>query len=340
MDAIDLEPNFTSPPEATSVATLVSSIRKSGYAVVENFITKSTAQSILDETPFPMAEVNRNGLGPSLHGDTQFFTNIIAHSQAVHDIITSSFVLDLCLSYLGKNFQLVNNRIQTTRSKIAMPWHTDNNLLEDGKLVGRHDLPGLQFVLYLADVGCSPFQLITGSESWSLKFSNQYLLDEDINKSGFDVKEIYPSAGTLLILNTHIFHRAAPLRDNSYTRSILLFQVDKTSKEYPKHGEKLVISPQFIKVLNPLIFMLFGFGRERDYPPFPETSINTLNLWQLLLLQKLLLTTLPRTSFKKFLKKVLPLTFIVSFKNKTVHNRSKPSLNSNQLFTNPYIDSE
>lgn len=320
-----------------SPAALRSSIGEHGFAVINNFISKPSAASILSETSLPLANVNSNWLGAVLHGDTQFFTNIIAHSKLVHDIITSSFVLDLCSAYLGEGYQLVNNRIQTTRSKIAMPWHTDNNRLKDGKLVGRHELPGLQFVLYLTDVGDSPFQLIPNSESWSLNFSNQYLLDHDIKVKGLATKEIFPAAGTLLILNTHVFHRAAPLRDSAYTRSILLFQVDKVSHKYPYHGEKLIVQPEFFKDFNPAIIALLGFGKEREYPAFPETSIDTLNLKQLLYLQKAVFTAFPRTIFRKFLKRVLPASLVVTFKNLLVSkSRSKPSTNT--LPSNPYIE--
>jgi hypothetical protein len=320
-----------------SPEALCSSIGKHGFAVINNFISKPSAACILLETALPLANVNHNGLGPALHGDTQYFTNIIAHSKLVHDIITSSFVLDLCSSYLGEGHQLVNNRIQTTRTKIAMPWHTDNNLLKDGRLVGRHELPGLQFGLYLTDVGDSPFQLISNSESWSLDFSNQYLIDDDIKAKELTTKEIFPATGTLLILNTHVFHRAAPLRDSAYTRSILLFQVDKTSNKYPNHGEKLIVQPEFFKDFNPAIVSLLGFGQERAYPAFPETSIDTLNLKQLIYLQKAILTSFPRTVFRKFLKTVLPASFVVSIKNLLVSkSKSKPSPNTSD--SNPYLE--
>ena len=318
-------------------AALALSIGEHGFAVIKNFISRPSAATILSETALPLANVNHNGLKSALHGDTQFFTNIIAHSKLVHDIITSSFVLDLCSSYLGEGYQLVNNRIQTTRSKIAMPWHTDNNLLKDGKLVGRHELPGLQFVLYLTDVGDSPFQLITNSESWSLDFAKQYLLDDDIKAKGLTTREIFPAAGTLLILNTHVFHRAAPLRDSAYTRSILLFQVDKVSNKYPNHGEKLVVQPEFFKDFNPAIIALLGFGKERAYPAFPETSMDTLNLKQLLYLQKAVFTAFPRTVFRKFLKRVLPQSFVVTFKNLLV-SRSKSKPLPNTPASNPYLE--
>ena len=337
MESIQVSCSHTFANKYTPPAVLDLSIREHGFAVINNFITKSCAASILAETALPLTNVNSNGLKPALHGDTQFFTNIIAHSQLVHDIITSSFVLDICSLYLGDGFQLVNNRIQTTRAKVAMPWHTDNNLLADGKLVGRHELPGLQFVLYLADVGNSPFQLIPNSQTWSLNFSNQYLLDNDIKTNGLKICEIFPTAGTLLILNTHVFHRAAPLRDSAYTRSILLFQVDKVSTKYPYHGEKLVVQPEFFKDFSPAVTSLLGFGKQRDYSAFPDTSINTLNLKQLLLLEAAILSCFPRTIFRKFLKKFLPPALVVVFKNMLV-SRSKPKQLPNPPATSPYLE--
>jgi len=329
--------NFSKQLRQNTIENILSSIKENGYAVVDNFIDPDIAYKIRSETPYPEATININCLGPSIHGDTQFFTNIIAHSQEVHDVITSSFVIDLCTGYLGNNFLLINNRIQTTRSKIAMPWHTDNNRLEDGKLVGRHDLPGLQFVLYLAEVGQSPFQFIKGSEKWSLSFPNQYLLDADILEQHLEIVEIYPSAGTLLILNTHVFHRAAPLKDDAYTRSILLFQVDSVSDRYPGHGEKLLIQPEFLEEITPEIQTLFGFGRKRAYPAFPETSLLTLKVRHLLILQSQVFKALPMIFFKKVLKAVLPPSIVTVFKNRSVSDRSQRMAPS-QAPSNPYID--
>lgn len=316
---------------------ILSSLNRNAYVVIENAISDSDLSSILAETSIQKVRVNPNDLGSSFHGPTQFFTNIIAHSKIVHDLIISPFVLDICSAYLGSDFQLVNNRIQTTRANIAMPWHTDNNLLINGKLLGRHNMPGLQFVLYLTNISSSPFQLIKDSHQWSLNHKSQYLTDKDIRDSNLEVVELTPSPGSLLILNTHLFHRAAPFTNSNYTRSILLFQADQISPDYPEHGEKLLVNTEFLSGMNPRISTFLGFGRKRCNPPFPESSSSTLNLNTFLLLQLRLFKVFPHIIAKQLLKKLLPHYFLTLFKNLVVANRTSPSTLG--LPSNPYLDS-
>ena len=335
---LHMETPFCLDSKKHSIDKLVYSLQKNAYAVIENAVPQGIVSELLTVTASPVANVNCNDLSSVIHGKTQFFTNIIAHSKAAHDIILSPLVVDLCASFLGDNCQLVNNRIQTTRANIAMPWHTDNNLLSGGKLVGRHGMPGLQFVLYLTDVSSSPFQLIKNSHEWSLSYEKQYILDSDILSSNFDIVEIIPKPGTLLILNTHLFHRAAPIRDSSYMRSILLFQVDQLSADYPYHGERLFINPAFLSEFNTKISTLLGFGRRRDYSPFPESSLATLDLKQAYLLLLKLLRTLPGLALIKLIKRFLPADALAKIKITTVFANSRALGKQSTSLPNPYLE--
>lgn len=333
-----MESAFCLDTKKHSIDSLVFSLQQHAYAVIDNAVPQSIISEILAVTSSPVASVNCNDLSSVIHGKTQFFTNIIAHSKTVHDIILSPLVVDLCTTFLGDNCQLVNNRIQTTRANIAMPWHTDNNLLNNGKLVGRHGMPGLQFVLYLTDVSACPFQLIKDSHEWSLNYKNQYILDSDIASSNYDIVDLMPSPGSLLILNTHLFHRAAPIRDSKYMRSILLFQVDKISADYPDHGERLFINPAFLSEFNTKISSFLGFGRRRAYPPFPESSLATLNLMQAYILSIKLLRALPGLALVKFIKRFLPVDALAKFKINTVFSNSRALSRKPITPPNPYTE--
>ena len=294
---------------------IVLSLRKNAYALIENAVSEDIVNNILAVTASPVVSVNGNDLSTVIQGNTQFFTNIVAHSRVVYDIITSPLVINLCTTVLGDHSQLVNNRIQTTRAQISMPWHTDNNLLSNGKLVGRHDMPGLQFVLYLTSVSAAPFLFIKGSHEWSLNHKNQYLSDEVIVNSGYEIVELVPPPGSLLILNTHLFHRASPIRKSSYMRSILLFQVDDISANYPYHGEKLFVNPAFLDNFSPQISSFLGFGRTRSYPPFPESSFGTLDLNHAYFVLLKLLRSLPILTLKALLKRILTADVLAKVKN-------------------------
>ena len=166
-----------------------------------------------------------------------------------------------------------------------MPWHTDNNLLSRGRVVGRHGLAGLQFVLYLSDASFAPFQVLQDSQNWSSNHPEQYLGEQDVDSLYRDkVVTIEPDAGDLVILNTHVFHRGMPFRRNNCSRSVLLYQFDCISDKHPGLGESLLVNPAFLSNFTPDIASILGFGISRDDPPFPMTSEENLShkdLWKL-----------------------------------------------------------
>ena len=323
--------------DVNQVNTVISSLRQHSYAIIENAVSQSIVNEILAVTASPTIHLNSNELTAVIHGKTQFFTNIIAHSRTVHNLILSPFVLNLCTTYLGANCRLVNNRVQTTRVNVAMPWHTDNNQLKDGRLVGRHDMPGLQFVLYLTNVSAAPFQLIKDSHKWSLSHKNQYILDSEINSSNHEIIELIPRPGSLLILNTHVFHRAAPIKDSNYMRSILLFQADSVSTDYPGHGEKLYVNPEYFSEVTPQIISFLGLGRPRAYPAFPETSVKTLELEQATLLWLRLFKVLPRLFLIRFLKRYMSSDSLVKLKIFSVFANSKKNAQQQTPPSSPYL---
>ena len=141
-----------------------------------------------------------------------------------------------------------------------------------------------------------------------------------------------------MILNTHLFHRAAPLSDSNNVRSILLFQVDKLSQDYPQHGEKLVINTEYLTEVNASVSSFLGFGRKRSNPPFPESSIDSLGLSKLFALQLNLLRAFPKVLLKRILKKITPSYFFITFKNAVVANRTHASKTLDNNSSNPYLN--
>jgi hypothetical protein len=74
--------------------------------------------------------------------------------------------------------------------------------------------------------------------------------------------------GSLVIYNTNIVHRAAPIKNRRFER--LFFQVEK--KELG--GEPILINTSFLGEMNDETRYFLGFGAKPEYSVFPET-----NLW-------------------------------------------------------------
>jgi hypothetical protein len=203
-----------------------------------------------------------------------------------------------------------------------MPWHTDNNMLVGGKVAATHCLPGLQFVVYLTEITDSPLQLVLGSQHWSYNHNGQYLLDQEARKNKKDLVSLTPPPGSLVILNTHLFHRAGPVSESSYTRSILLFQVDKLPEDYTAHGEYTYLNPEHIDTLDENLVAFLGFGRTRSCDAFPATSAATLELSQLIKLYFYLLSLFPSALSKKLLTRIMPPDVITALKNLVIKNRA------------------
>lgn len=314
----DAAEQFSLLPGFHDFAALADQIKTHGYAVVENAIDRSVIDAILADSQIAVPRINANALGPVFLSQLRYTTNAIALSRSVYNIITSAFVLNFCKTYFTGRFQLVNNRIQTTIQTVDMPWHTDNNRLSDGKLVGRHNLPGLQFIVYLTDIQQSPFQLIRGSQYWSSEFKGHYLTSADADQHAQDQICLTPALGSLLIINTHIFHRAAPVSRHGYQRAILLFQVDEMSDQLPGHGEKLLLNPEYLDNFNAELATFFGFGCRRNYPAFPETSAATIGVKENLAAEWQLMRQLFRAIFKQVAKLLLPHNWIVTIKNRSL----------------------
>ncbi len=309
---------FSLLPSFRDFAALADQIKGHGYVVVENAIDRAVIEAILADSQIAVPRINANALGPVFLSQLRYTTNAIALSRSVYDIITSEFVLNLCKTYFAGRFQLINNRIQTTVETVDMPWHTDNNRLSDGKLIGRHNLPGLQFIIYLTDIQQSPFQLIRGSQHWSAEFNGHYLTSSDADQHDQDQICLTPPLGSLLIINTHIFHRAAPVRRRDYKRAILLFQVDEMSDQLPGHGEKLLLNPEYLENCNAELAAFLGFGCARNDPAFPETSAATIGVKENLAAEWQLMRQLFRAILKKLGKMFLPHNLIVTVKNRSL----------------------
>lgn len=116
-------------------------------------------------------------------------------------------------------------------------------------------------------------QLIDGSNEWSgtqrgADFSNA-LVD---SRYGNDVISLKMPAGSGVIYDTSVVHRAHRIRRAGWERRSLLFQVEKKVSG----GEPLLIDTRFARDLTPEQQYFLGFGVEPEYRTFPHTSLATI----------------------------------------------------------------
>ncbi|MBF2000018.1 MAG: phytanoyl-CoA dioxygenase family protein [Synechococcales cyanobacterium M58_A2018_015] len=307
---------FTAYLNTLSVSEIVDSVQKDGFFYCETALTSSYVDRVLADINFESILVNHNDVGVAISGTQRFLTHCLAKSKLSYDLITSRKVLDICSAYFTDRYQLTNHRFCQTRRQFHMPWHTDNNLQNASQLCSKHSMPGLLFLFYLSEQNRSPFQLIKNSHRWSHYYAQEiYLSDRWVETHHRqDVLTFNMQKGSLMICDIHAIHRAAPFCDREHTRNILLFQVDQVGDRYIGHGEQNLVNTAFIDNLSPELSSYLGFGTRRDYPAFPNSSVATLDIPDLLQLQQQLLPLMLKAIAKSLLKTLLPGEHLVGLK--------------------------
>jgi hypothetical protein len=234
----------------------------------------------------------------------------------VYSVITSEKVLEICKLYFKDKYKLTNHRVYETSKDNYMPWHTDNNRQIGTKFSGKHSMSGLLFLFYLSDVTINAFQFIQNSHKHSHIHDNEiYLSNAFVDETyGKDIVTFRMKKGSFILCDTHGIHRAEPYSDKNYKRTTLLFQVDEVGVDNDGHGEKNLINTEYLKNLNPEMMDYLGFGFNRNYPAFPNTSIATLPLGDIVKVQKQLLSKTVSSVTKSLVKSVLPGEALVKAK--------------------------
>ncbi|MFW6296538.1 MAG: phytanoyl-CoA dioxygenase [Halothece sp.] len=309
-----------------SADSIAKSVKSDGFFLSENALSSDYIDSLLQEVNFNQMLVNTNDVGTVLAHHQRFLTHCLAKSKAIYNIVTSPQILAICKAYFDDVYKLTNHRIYQTRYISHMPWHTDNNRQIGNQLTSKHSMPGLLFLFYLSDVTQNPFQLVENSQHWSHNYDEIYFNDEFIQRNyGNQILTFPLSKGTLMICNIHTVHRAKPFCDRNYTRTTLLFQVDQVGSHNLGHGEKNLINTEFIDQLTPELMTYLGFGFRTDYPAFPDSSVATMALEDIVTLQKHLFSQIGKAVFKQMAKAILPEEVIIKAKRVAWHLRSNPS---------------
>ncbi|BAZ47932.1 hypothetical protein NIES4103_05370 [Nostoc sp. NIES-4103] len=310
-----------------STSEIVNDLKTQGYFAFEQALNPQYVDELVQEIDFDQLLLNTNDVGVVVAQDIKFLTHCLASSKKTYDVITSQKVLDVCKQYFTDNFKLTNHRVYQTSKNSHMPWHTDNNRQIGKQLSEKHNMPGLLFLFYLSDVEKNAFQYIKDSHKWSRKYSHEiYLSDSYIeDKYSKDILTFPMKKGSLILCDIHGIHRAEPFHDKTYNRTTLLFQVDQVGSNNIGHGEKNIVNTEYLENLTPEVMDYLGFGFKRDYPAFPNTSIATMTLPDILKLQKQLLPKTLEGLNKIILKSLLPAEAIINAKRFRWYLKSKYS---------------
>ncbi|MGB3192017.1 MAG: phytanoyl-CoA dioxygenase family protein [Limnoraphis sp.] len=316
---------YTSNFQNVTTDKIVDSLHQKGFFVFEEALTEEYIDELLQEVNFNQVLVNTNDVGVVIAKHQKFLTHCLAKSKKAYDLITSPQILEICDNYFQDRYVLINHRIYQTQKISHMPWHTDNNRQVGRQLSSKHDMPGLLFLFYLSDVTKNPFQLVQDSHLWSHKHNHEiYLSDNFIEEKYKKYIITFPmKKGSLILCNIHAVHRAEPFKDDNYTRNTLLFQVDQVGCNVIGHGEKNLVNTEFIDNINPKIMNYLGFGYKTDYPAFPNTSISTLTLQDLISLHRQLLALTLKASAKNLALSLLPGEIIIQIKRLLWNWKSK-----------------
>jgi hypothetical protein len=280
------------------VDKIATSLAKDGYYKIDNFIAKDQIEKILSDVSLGYS-INSNNVGPvDFYGQT-FFSNVLAHSRSIFNLISSKFVFDLSRRYLGSSFRLKCQRYYESGFKYQLYWHTDNQTT-DGRFT---DVRGLVFIIYLCDTFEGYLEVIEGSNIWSGTQKKNKFTDEEIEKNYLqDLRSLPGKAGTLVITDTQIIHHTQLISSPDFRRKSLFFQVD----DDVLHSESMIINPEFFSDRSKEVLDFFGFGMPSGYNRVPQTNIiTTKNRYLINLLVEVITELTKRIFFLRQIKKFL-----------------------------------
>ncbi|HEX8277350.1 MAG TPA: hypothetical protein VF540_01600 [Segetibacter sp.] len=295
---------------------IVRDVKSKGYYTCEDALEKGSVEELLGKINFDKVLINENDAGVVTANNSKYLTHCLACSEEVYNIVTSEKVLEICDKYFTKKFRLTNHRVYQTNKQNHMPWHTDNNRQTGAVFNGKHNLRGLLFMFYLSDVTKNAFQYIQSSEKISSKYSDEiYLTNKYISDTySKDIVTLKMKKGTFILCDTHGLHRAEPFNDAAYSRTTLLFQVDEVGDEDEGHGEKNIINTAYLNNVTPLLAEYLGFGYNRSYPAFPNSSLDTLPISTISKIQKQIISSTCIAAYKGLVKLLLPGDALVKAK--------------------------
>ena len=264
----EMEVTLTAPlvsPRLPPPELVAATIRTKGYMILEQALAKECVAQINTETGDLQPLLNQNWAGPVLFKNQRYLTHCLANSRTIFDLMVRSWCFDLLRAYFGSGFRLTDQRVYVTEREERMQWHVDNKFDDSAQ----SDYPGLIFIFYLCDVQDGELQIVDGSNRWSKEYKTADFNDAFIQSHyGKDVISLKMPAGSGVVYDTSVVHRAHRIRRAGWERKSLFFQVEKKVHG----GEPILLDTRFARNLTPEQQFFLGFGAAPEYRIFPTTS--------------------------------------------------------------------
>lgn len=249
---------------------IVEQVRHKGYYAAERALTEDAVGQILADVNNLQFEFNANTAPNVVHKGQTFANHVFARSQTAFDVAVHPRVTGVLREGLGNVFRMMGKRVYETRPGFYMQFHSDNG----SPCVDPMQLDTIVFIFYLTDVYQGEWEIVEGSHLWGdARVGSQEQDAELINRPDTNVVGFKMPAGSLIIYNGRVLHRARQYTDPNFARQSFFFQVNRTSTP----GEPMLINAGFIKPdLSDDAKMLLGFGVPSTQPPFPSSSLKSL----------------------------------------------------------------
>lgn len=213
------------------------------------------------------------------YNNQQFVSQTLVHSKTVFDFLTHKVTQKLFTSFMGECVLKASRYYKTGGGGISM-WHHDE------KNAGYKSL-GIIIIVYLSDVTKpedGPFEYIRGSHKFSTDLDDEYFFSSNIEKKhSNEIETVFGSAGTIIIADTRVIHRAKPHAGACYRKS-LFSQISKL--ENSTYKERILVNPEYLNekiIERKNIRNFLGFGLTTVPHIFPPTSIETMPFNRLVL---------------------------------------------------------
>jgi len=239
---------FTDTFLSLNLENVKNQIADKGYFIIENAVTPGFLKAI--EHDFDTAiGLNSTSFNP-------FYTKVqknqyyaLATSKKYFNYLTHSKIFDISKICLGETFALYNNRYYESYYGATTPWHTDNKDNETAT-----DTLGIVFLMYIVDTFDGETTFVSGSHKWS---DEKYYSDQDIHDShSEEVIQLKRSAGTLLIYDTRLIHKASLIKAKDTIRKTIFFRVDAGVGK----GQINIINSAFLKNCDERLRQYLNFG--------------------------------------------------------------------------------
>jgi Phytanoyl-CoA dioxygenase (PhyH) len=264
-------------PWTPAPGAVAAALRDQGYMSLDRVMTPECLSRINEQTGDLWPRLNQNWPGAVHFKNQRYLTHCLANSPTIFDFMVRGWCFQVLREYFGSGFRLTDQRVYVTETQEHMQWHVDNEHIQwrvsNTFDAGLSSCPGIIFLFYLCDVDDGEFQVIDGSNRWSHEQRNADLSDEFIlAHHAKDMISFRMPAGSGLVYDTTVVHRAHPIRRSGWERKSLLLQVEKKAAA----GEPVLIDTRYAAGLSPEQQYFLGFGATPEYRTYPETSVNTM----------------------------------------------------------------